>query len=282
MSLALSSNASWPQGKRTIKLVVPFAPGGGADILARMLADQIGSAQPVSLIVENRPGAGTVIGTEAVARAAPDGNTLLLVTDTFVLLPHLRKLSYDPLSSFEPICHLASTPQVIVVNATSPYRTLPDLIDAARAEPNSVTVASPGPGSVAHVAVEVLKHTADVRMTYVPYPGVAPALSALMGDHITAAFSAYTAVAEHLRSGRLRAIAATSSSRLEALPDVPTATEFGYKDLEADLWYGLYAPAKTQPATLLQSANWFASALRAPELAPKLAAQGLLPLAICG
>ena len=129
--LALTGDGAWSQAKRTIKIVVPFAAGGGADILARMLADQIGGTQQVTMIIENRPGAGTVIGTEAVSRAAPEGNTLLIVTDSFVVIPHLRKLNYDPLVSFEPVCNLAATPQVIVVNSASPYRTLTDLIDAA-------------------------------------------------------------------------------------------------------------------------------------------------------
>jgi len=280
--LALSGDGVWSQTKRTIKIVVPFAAGGGADILARMLADHIGGTQPVTMIIENRPGAGTVIGTEAVSRAAPDGNTLLIVTDSFVVTPHLRKLNYDPLLSFEPICNLAATPQVIVVNSASPYRMLADLMDAARARPGELTIASPGPASAAHVAIEMLKHAAAVNMTYVPYPGVAPALTALMGDHITSAFSTYAAVAEQLRAGKLRAVAAASATRIDALPDVPTMAEFGYKDLEADLWYGLYAPAKTPNATLSQLAGWFAAAVRAPDVTPKLAVQGLLPVALCG
>jgi len=247
-----------------------------------MLGDHIGGRHQVTVIVENRAGAGTVIGTEAVARAAPDGNTLLIVTDSFVVTPHLRKLSYDPLSSFEPVCNLAATPQVIVVNATSRYRTLADLIAAARARPGELTLASPGPASAAHVAIEMLKHAADIKVTYVPYPGVAPALSALMGDHITSAFSTYAAVGEQLRAGKLRAVAAASAARIDSLPDVPTLAEFGYKDLEADLWYGLYAPAKTPPATLAQLAEWFATAVRAPDITPKLAVQGLLPVALCG
>jgi tripartite-type tricarboxylate transporter receptor subunit TctC len=280
--LALAGDGAWSQTKRTIKLVVPFAAGGGADILARMLGDHIGGTQQVTMIVENRPGAGTVIGTEAVSRAAPDGNTLLIVTDSFVVIPHLRKLNYDPLASFEPVCNLAATPQVIVVNSASPYRTLTDLMDAARAKPGELTLASPGPASAAHVAIEMLKHAADVKMTYVPYPGIAPALTALMGDHITSAFSTYTAVAEQLRAGKLRAVAAASAARIDSLPDVLTVAEFGYKDLEADLWYGLYAPAKTPSATLAQLGGWFGAAMRAPDITPKLAVQGLLPVALCG
>jgi len=280
--LVLSVHALWSQTSGPIKIVVPYAAGGGADILARLLADRISAAHQVTMIIENRAGGGTVIGTEAVARAAPDGNTLLIVTDTIVVVPHLRKLSYDPLTSFEPICNLAATPQVIVVNAASPYRSLADLVAAARSRPGHLTVASPGPGSAAHVTIEMFKRSADVNLTYIPYPGIAPALSALIGDHITSAFSTYAAVAEQLRAGKLRALAAASVARIEGLPDVPAVAELGYKELEADLWYGLYAPAKTSAATLARLVNWFSAAVRLPEIKPKLDAQGLAPIALCG
>jgi tripartite-type tricarboxylate transporter receptor subunit TctC len=280
--ISIAAPHAWSQAARTVKVVVPFSPGGGADILARLLTDQIGPAQRVATVIENRPGAGTAIGTEAVARAAPDGNTLLVVTDSFVVIPHLRRLNYDPLRSFDPVCNLASTPQVIIVNSTSPYRTLADLMAAARTKPGTLTLASPGPAGAAHVLVEMLKRAANIDLTYVPYPGVAPALTALLGQHVTAAFSTYTAVAEHIRTGQMRALAAVSAARIDALPDVPSMAELGFEDLDGDLWYGLFAPAKTPPDTLSQLAGWFTAALRAPELKPKLAAQGLVPVGQCG
>ncbi len=170
----LAADTAWSQGKRTIKIIVPFAAGGGADILARMLADKITSIEPVAMIIEDRAGAGTVIGTETVARAAPDGNTVLIVTDSFLTVPHLRKVNYDPITSFEPVCELAATPQVIVVNGPSPFRTLADLIKAARDKPGELNLASPGPGGSAHVTIEMLKRAANVNMVYVPYPGITP------------------------------------------------------------------------------------------------------------
>jgi tripartite-type tricarboxylate transporter receptor subunit TctC len=142
---ALSSQAQ-AQTSRTIKLIVPSTPGGGADVLARMLADQVGRAQGQTMVVENRPGAGNTIGTEAVARSAPDGNTLLITTPEFVINPHLRKLSYDPLTSFAPICDLARSPQLILVNPATPYKTLTELLDGARQKPGELTIASAGPG----------------------------------------------------------------------------------------------------------------------------------------
>src|SRR5215510_3491837 len=143
---------------RTVKFVVPFPPGGGADLLTRVLAEQIGKAQNVSTVIENRPGAATIIATEAVSRAAPDGNTLLIVANSFIIHPNFKKLSYDPLTSFEPVCLLATSPQVIVVNSDSAYRTLADLVDAARAKPGELSHASVGPGSTQHIGFELLEH----------------------------------------------------------------------------------------------------------------------------
>ena len=177
----LAGGDAGAQANRTIKIVVAVPPGGNTDIVARVLADQIGRAHGPTMVIENRPGAGSAIATEAVARAAPDGNTLLLAGNSFVVNPHLRKVNYDPLASFEPICYLVTSPTVIVVNAASPYRTLADLIAAARAKPGELTLASVGPGSAAHIAIEVLKRVADVNLTFVPYPGTAPAINALLG-----------------------------------------------------------------------------------------------------
>jgi tripartite-type tricarboxylate transporter receptor subunit TctC len=279
--LALASPAA-AQSSRAIKIVVPFAAGGGADIVARLLGDVIAPTQKLAIVIENRPGAGTAIGTEAVARAAPDGNTLLIVTDSFLVVPQMRKVNYDALTSFEAVCNLATTPQVLIVNSNSPYRSLADLLNAAREKPGTLTLASPGPAGVAHVQAEMLKRAAKVDMTYVPYPGVAPALTALLGNHVTSAFSTYTAVAEQIRSGQMRPLAAVSAGRIDTLPDVPSMAELGFKDLDGDLWYGLFAPAKTPPDTVAELARWFTAAVRAPELKPKLAAQGLTPVAHCG
>ncbi len=156
LSIALPDHGAWSQTTRTIRIVNPYPPGGTADIIARVVSEQIGRAQGVTMVIENRPGGGTVIGTEAVARAAPDGNTLLITSVVFVINPHLRKLNYDPLTSFEPICNLVQSPQVLVVNSASPYRTLADLANAARAKPGELTLASTGPASPSHVAFEML------------------------------------------------------------------------------------------------------------------------------
>jgi tripartite-type tricarboxylate transporter receptor subunit TctC len=233
-------------------------------------------------VVEDRPGAGTVIGTEAVARSAPDGNTVLMVAPSFIINPSLRKVNYDPLRDFEPICHLAATPMVIVVNAAAPYRSLADLLDAARAKPGELTLGSGGPGASLHIGFEILKRAAGIEMTYVPYNGNAPAINALLGGHLTSVYADYPTVVEQLKAGALRALAVGSRKRAEALPDVPTIEESGFKDYDLDIWYGLVAPAKTPSDALAQAADWSASAVKTADMKPKLALQGLYPVGICG
>jgi tripartite-type tricarboxylate transporter receptor subunit TctC len=282
VAAAVTGRSAWSQTARTIKIIVPLAPGGGSDILARLMADRIGHAQSPTIVVENRAGAGSVIGTEAVSRAAPDGNTLLINTPNLIIGPYVRKLNYDALKSFEPICHLVSSPALIVVNSASPYRVLADLINAARASPGVLTLASVGPATTLHIAAEKLRRTANFDMIYVPYGGSGPAVTALLGEHVTAVLAEYPAVAEQLKAGKLRAIATASRTRIDALPEVPTVAESGYKDYEVDLWWGVFAPAKTPKEAVSQLAEWFTAALQAPEIKTKLAAVGFYPAGVCG
>lgn len=281
--LALTGNSAWPQTTRTIRIVVPMAPGGAVDFVARLLAQQVEHMQSATIMIENRPGAGSEIGTEAASRAAADGNTLLInAVGNLLIGPQLRKLNYHPLTSFEPICELVSLPQIIVVNSASSYRTLADLISAARAKPGDVTVASLGPNTDLQIEFEKLKRAADVNMTFVPYPGVAPAVNALLGEHVTAAITSYATAAEQLKAGKLRVLAATTRTRIEALPDVPTVAESGYNDYDMDVWFGLFAPANTPQDAIARLADWFTAAVQLPEVKTKLVAQGLYPVAMCG
>jgi tripartite-type tricarboxylate transporter receptor subunit TctC len=280
--VATPGNEALSQTTRTVRLVVPYTPGSGPDILARLVAEQAGRQNGPTIVVEDRPGAGTVIGTEAVARSAPDGNTVLMVAPSFIINPSLRKVNYDPLRDFEPICHLAATPMVIVVNAAAPYRRLADLLDAARAKPSELTLGSGGPGSSLHIGFEILKRAAGIKMTYVPYNGNAPAINALLGGHLTSVYADYPTVVEQLKAGALRALAVGSRRRAEALPDVPTVEESGFKDYDLDIWYGLVAPAKTPNDALAQAADWSASAVKTADIKPKLTLQGLYPVGICG
>jgi tripartite-type tricarboxylate transporter receptor subunit TctC len=267
---------------RTIRVVVPYAPGGAPDALSRLLGEEISKTRGISIVIENRPGAGAIIGTESVMRAAPDGNTLLVTANAFLTNPHLRKVNYDPMTSFEPICHLVSVPALIVVAASSPYRTLGDLLGAARANPGKITLASPGPATTFHIAFEMLKRTADVNMIYVPYAGTPPALNALIGGHVTSVFSDYASMAGQLKAGAVRALATSAPARIATLPEVPTVAESGVKDYESEVWFGVVAPAKTPKNTTAELIAWFSAALRSDEVQPKLAAQGLDPVGRCG
>jgi tripartite-type tricarboxylate transporter receptor subunit TctC len=280
--LSLCGNGASSQPPKTIRIIVPSTAGGGADFLARMLADQISRAQKVAMVIENRPGASNTIGTESASRATPDGGTLLIATPEFVINPHLRKLNYDPLTSFAPVCYLARSPQLIAVNGASPYRTLDDLFKAARSRPDELTLASAGPGSSTHLAFEMLKHTAGVKMTYVPYHGSTSAVDALLGGYVTAVLASYPNLIAHIETGQLRALATTSSITIKQLPNVPTIAESGLRNYGSDIWFGVVAPTSTPAAIVSQLANWFIAALESPEVHSKLEAQGLSSVGICG
>jgi tripartite-type tricarboxylate transporter receptor subunit TctC len=266
---------------RTIRLIVPFPPGGAIDVLSRIVAQEVGREQGPTIVIENRPGAGTEIGTDVVVRATPDGNTLLMGSDALVTLPHLRKTSYDPLTDLLPICSLASTPTVIVVNSGSPFRTLADLVRAAQARPGALTYGS-APGSVVNVGFAMLAHAANIKMTFIPFGGTLPAVNALLGEHIDAAMVDYPAAIGQLKAGGLRALATGARARIKELPDVPTVAESGFPDYELELWYGPFAPAKAPMETIAQLSASFSAAMKAPEVKAKLALQQINPLVTCG
>jgi tripartite-type tricarboxylate transporter receptor subunit TctC len=207
---------------------------------------------------------------------------VLLIANSFVVNSALKKQNYDPVTSFEPICQLAATPIVLVVTGASPYRTLADLIAAARAKPGELSLASGGPASSLHFAFEVLKRAANINMTYVPYGGTAPAINALVGGHVTAVFADYPTVVSQLKAGSLRGLVTASQARVEPLPDVPTLAETGISKYEADIFYGIVAPAKTPAEMVSQLASRFTAAVQAPEMKPKLDQQGLFPAIRCG
>jgi tripartite-type tricarboxylate transporter receptor subunit TctC len=258
--LALSGHGAVSQMARTIRIVVPFPAGGSADDLARLLAEEIGRTRGVNLVIENRPGAGTVVATEAVSRAAPDGNTLLIIANSFVINPSLKKLNYDPFVSFAPVCHLVSSPLIVAVNSDAPYRSLADLVGAAHAKPGELTMASVAPATTQHIAFEMLKRAADINMIHVPYPGGAPAVTALLGGHVTAVIANYSEVEAYLAAGRLRALATASRQRIQAAPELPTVAESGYPNYESEVWFGIVAPAKTPAETIAQLTGWFGAA----------------------
>jgi tripartite-type tricarboxylate transporter receptor subunit TctC len=281
-ALALLGQNAWSQSGRTIKLIVPVPAGASTDFVARLMADQVSQTHGVTVVIENRAGAGGMIGTEAASRAAPDGNTLLITGNTYLLDAQTRKANYHPVTGFEPICYLAMSPAVLVVNSASPYRTLAELLEASRAKPGELSMASIGPGSTFQMAFAMFTAAAAVKMTFVPYAGSAPAINAVLGQHVTSGFAGYAVVSEQIKGGMLRPLAVATLQRVDPLPDVPTFDESGFKGLEVDNWFGVIAPAGTPRETVNELAGWFAAALKVPEVKAKLALQGLYPVGLCG
>jgi tripartite-type tricarboxylate transporter receptor subunit TctC len=281
LSISLLERSARSESTSPIKLVVPYPPGGGADVLARIIADAIGNLHGPTLVVMNRPGAGTMIGTEDVVRAKPDGNTLLMTNNAVAIFPHLRKLDYDPLASLEAICSIATTPTIMIVSGTSPYRSVKDLVSAARAKPGALSFGAT-PGAKSHVDFEIIRHGANLQMTLVPFSGTPPIVNAVLGGQVDSAFVDYPAAAGLLQAGKLRAIAAGSRGRIEQLPDVPTVSEAGFGDFDMEVWYALMAPAQTPQPILSQLAEWFGKAVKLPQTRSRLAIQGMNPVGVCG
>ena len=271
----------WAQPARPVKLVVPFAPGGSTDILARAIGPRLSAALGVPVLVENRPGAGGSLGAADVAKAEADGNTLLMGhIGTLAVNPAIYpKLAYDPLKSFVPVAWVARVPNVLVVNAASPATSLKDFIARARSQPGRMTYSSGGNGSAAHITFEYLKLRGQFFMVHVPYRGTAPSVTDVLGGQVDATFTGAPAVLPHVRSGRLRALAVSSPKRLPGLPDVPTVAESGFAGFEADQWYGVVAPAGTPVAVVARLNAEINKALALPEVAQQLAAEGAVPTA---
>ena len=282
VAAALVGTPSHAQAPKTVKIVVPFPAGGSADILARVLGEEIGKQNGPSMVVENRPGAGASIGYEVLAHAAPNGGTLGIISNSFVINPLVRKVNYDPFADFAPVCRLVDLPQVIVVNASSPYRSLGDLIAAARAKPGELTFGALGPAATQHIAVEQLKLLSKANFTYVPYPGGAPAITALLGGHITAVLQNYSEAIEQMKAGKLRALAVTTPARMDSLPDVPTVAELGFAGYTAVAWFGIAAPAKTPKEMLDPLAAQLTATVQAPVVKAKLVDLQMYPALACG
>ena len=278
--LALGGTGALAQSK-TLKIIVPYTPGSGPDIISRLMGEQIGKAGGPTVVVENRPGGGMVIGTEAAARAEPDGNTVLLVANAFVVNMAVKRGSFT-LANFEPICNLATTPMPLVVQSTSPWKTVQELVADAKANPGKITFASGGPATSLHVAIEVLRLATKIDINYVPYGGTAPAINALLGGHVQAVWADFPTVVSQLKGGTLRALVSTSPKRLDVLPGVPIMAETGITKYEAEIFYGLVAPAKTPPEAIKHLSEMMVGAMKSPEMQAKFAQQGLFPDGTCG
>jgi tripartite-type tricarboxylate transporter receptor subunit TctC len=278
LAVAVSTSRAAAQAYPTkpIRLIVPFPPGGGTDILARVLGNRLSQTFGQPVVVENKPGAGGNIGVDAVAKAAPDGYTLVLgQTSNLAINPTLYpRLPYDPLKDLAPIALVASAPLVLVVQSGSPYRSLADIVTAAKAKPDTITFASPGSGTVAHLTGELLQREAGLKFKHVPYKGAAQAITDLLGRTVDLYMSSVPTALTHIKGGRLRPFVVTSAKRVPELPDVPTVVEAGYPGTEAATWFGLLARAGTPSSVITRLAEETNRALETQEVREKIAAEG--------
>jgi tripartite-type tricarboxylate transporter receptor subunit TctC len=259
---------------RTVRLIVPYSPGGPTDTIARILADKMSTAWGQPVVVENRGGAGGNIGAAIVARSAPDGYTLLIHTSSHVTNTSFYDMTYDPVQDFTPISELASYMLVLDVHPAVPAQTLAEFVALARSKSGALQVANAGTGSPTHLAAAFFRQVAHIELIDVPYTGAAPATTALLAGEVTAMFNNPINSLPHLAVGKLRALAVTGTARLALLPAVPTVAEQGYPGFEAGTWYGLFGPAHLPPAVLSVIEDAAIRALHLPDVADKLAAQG--------
>jgi tripartite-type tricarboxylate transporter receptor subunit TctC len=233
------------------------------------------------VVLENRPGASAIIGTEAVSRAAPDGGTVGVVAPSFLITAAIRKLPYDPFTSFEHVCRIIDSPQVVAVNAASPYRSFDDLVAAARAKPGALMVGANGPATTQHVVAEMVKKASKADITFVPFNGAAPSVTALLGDQINVVVANYSEVKSFTDSGALRLLLVTSPQRIASLPDVPTAREKGL-DFDITNWFGIVATGKTPKAGLDAITGYIKKAMANASMVEKLGQVQLIPSVLCG
>ena len=264
---------------KTVRLIVPFAAGGSTDVIARVLAPKLSEAWGQQVIVDNRPGGNTTIGTDIVAKSAPDGHTLLVTPAPFTVVPSvMTKLPYDPARDFEPITLINTTPMGFVVHPGVPAKNLKELIALAKARPGQMNFGSSGSGGVPHLSGELLNAMAGLKIMHVPYKGNAPALADLVGGHVDMAFNGLTSVMPFIKSGRLRVLGVTSLGRTAALPDVPTFDEQGLKGFQAVAWNGLTAPARTPKEAIARIQETSARIIKSPDLAEQLKRDGSDPV----
>jgi tripartite-type tricarboxylate transporter receptor subunit TctC len=263
---------------RPVHVVVPYPAGGPNDIIVRIVGRRLGETLGQPIVVENRPGAGGNIGTDSVAKSAPDGYTLVSVgPGALIINPLLGKVPYDTMRDFAPVTVMAIAPNALVAHPSFPAKSVAELIALARAKPGAINYASGGSGSTPHLAAALFAVMAKVDLTHVPYKGTGPATADLIGGQVQIAFLGIPTVLPHIRSGKLRALAVTGRQRSPELPGVPTVDEAGVAGYEVSPWYGLLAPAGTPAAVVARLSNEVTKIVRAPEMREQLAAQGAEP-----
>ncbi len=276
--LASSATAfaqAWPS--RPVRIIVPFPPGGGLDFFARVLAPKLQEGLGQQIVVENRSGAGGMVGADFVAKAAPDGYTLLLASSAeLTISQHLYpKMAYDAIKDFAPVSYASHAALLFSVHPSLPVKNLPELIANARANPNKLSFASAGTGGSQHLAGEILKTAAKIDIVHVPYKGAGPAVIDMVGGQVQMGFTALPSSIQHARSGKLRPIAVTSVKRSDAAPELPTFTELGYPQLDLVVWYAALFPARTPPEIVARMSAEIAKAVNVPEIKSRLLEQGV-------
>ncbi len=273
---AASGSSAQTFPSRPVRLIVPFPAGGGSDVVGRILAHKLGERLGQQVVVDNRAGAGGSIGTEAAARAAPDGYTMVLAsTSEIAVNPAIyAKLSYDTLKDLAPVAMVASTPMVVIVTPTLAVKTVADLVALAKAKPGELNVASAGNGSFTHLAGELFRSMSNLSWTHVPYKGAPPAITDVVGGRAQAMFSTMPAAMSFIRSGLVRAIAVSAPTRVATLPEVPTVAESGAAGYDATYWYGAFVPAATPRDIIARLADAIGQTVRAQDVSDNLANQG--------
>ncbi|MCR5868114.1 tripartite tricarboxylate transporter substrate binding protein [Aquincola sp. J276] len=263
---------------KPIRIVVPYAAGGGADGNARLLAQAMTAGLGQTMAIENKPGASGIIAAQSVVQSPADGYTLLFDTFPYAVNAVLRKLPFDPVKDLLPVSQAINMPNLLVVPASAPYKTLKELVDHAKANPGKLNYASYGAGGTAHLAAELLRREAGIDWVHVPYKGGAPAITDLLAGQVSAYFANPVSGLSYVKAGRLRALATTGPQRMAALPEVPTFKESGYPNFEVLEWNGFFAPAGTPPAVIDRLSAAVRDATRTPEVQQRLAALGIEPV----
>jgi tripartite-type tricarboxylate transporter receptor subunit TctC len=277
LALAASFAQSQQYPSKPVRIIAPFAPGGGTDFIARLIAQKLTERLGKQVIVENKPGAGGNLGAEFAVKSAPDGYTLLLVAGSYTVNPSLYKLSFDPVNDITPIIQLSQGPFVVAVHPSVPARNLKELIELARRQPDKLSYASSGSGSITHLASELFLDMAKIKIVHIPYKGTGPALNDTIAGSTQLIFGSVSTTLQFIKSGRLRGLAVTTPRRISALPDLPTVAEAGVPGYEVVLWHGLVAP-KGVPRPIVDRLNREANeVLKAKEMEDLLATDGVAP-----
>ena len=277
LALMISSGAQASYPDKPIRMIVTFVPGGGADVLARYMAKEMADVLGQPVVVENKPGAGGLIGVEAGLAAAADGYTLTLISSSYTVNPSLYKLKFDPVLDITPIIKMSAGPMLAVTSNKSGIKTVAELVAAAKKSPGTINFASSGKGSVIHLANELFNQRADIQMTHIPYKGGGNALIDLIANQVDLYFAATASALPHVRSGKINAVAVTTPKRIPALPDVPTIAESGFPNYEATLWYGLIGP-KGMPVAVAEKLNSVVNKiLQKPSARAKIQTDGAEP-----